>query len=144
MNKIYLGTLRNSTDILRAGEAVYLRKHSWDCGGYWGFGYIGNSKTHAHFDSLLKDAKTASKLFYDTPISDSTWWTIRDLFAQAYALKHAADVYRRGGGQCIRKGVTDCIVDAELAERINRDLATVLDTVWATACETVSELAYPS
>lgn len=144
MNKIYLGTLRNSTDILRAGEAVYLSKHSWDCGRYWGVGYIGNSKTYAHFDSLLKDTKTASELFSDTPISDSAWWTIRDLFAQAYALKRAAEVYRRGGGQCMRTGVTDCIVDAEMVERLNRDLATVLDTAWAVVCEAVSELAYPA
>lgn len=39
----------------RAGESrpVYVRDFSWDCGWYWGGGYIGNSQFHAHFDGAF-------------------------------------------------------------------------------------------
>lgn len=34
-------------------EPVYLEDFSWDCGWYWGGGYIGNSRFHSHFDSAF-------------------------------------------------------------------------------------------
>ena len=124
MNKIYLG---NTT---QHGK-LYLSKHSWDCGWYWGFGYIGNSRLHMHIDSLINSEYDVNLLFdKGTPITQDQLWIIRDLFKQAYALKAAAEVYQYGGHQTTKPGMTDCIKNLEMAARINKDLETVLDKVW--------------
>ena len=148
--KIRLGRLktdagtRASLPTSADGEVVYLEKHHWDCGWYWAFGHIGNRNCLFHFASLLyiKDDKgvvkyEASALFSDTPITDKEWWVIRDLFVQAYALKKAAEVYRYGGHQTTLQGVTDLIRSEDLAARLNKDLETVLDTLWDFICKAV-------
>ena len=124
MDKIYLG---NTTEYGR----LYLSKHSWDCGWYWGFGYIGNSRLHMHIDSLINGEYDVNKIFDgSTGITQDQWWIIRDLFRQAYALKAAAEVYQYGGHQTTKPGMTDCIKNLEMAARINKDLEIVLDKVW--------------
>ena len=125
MDKILLG---NTTQYGR----LYLSKHSWDCGWYWGFGYIGNNGCHMHIDSLIGADYNVDRVFdKGTSITQTQWWIIRDLFVQAYALKVAAEVYRSGGRQAnTRPGITDCIKNLEMAALINKDLKTVLDKVW--------------
>ena len=124
MDKIYLG---NTTEYGR----LYLSKHSWDCGWYWGFGYIGNSRLHMHIDSLINGEYDVNKIFDgSTGITQDQWWIIRDLFRQAYALKAAAEVYQYGGHQTSKPGITDCIKNLEMAAQINKDLETVLNKVW--------------
>lgn len=125
--KIYLGIqhLEYSTN-----ERIYLSKHSWDCDWYWGLGYVGNRNTHFHFETYLKDGKLASELFTDCNFTDSNWWIIRDLFVQAYALKEVAAVYRHGGFQSGRKGITDLLKSEEKAKQANDDLKLILDTLW--------------
>ena len=124
MDKIYLG---NTTEYGR----LYLSKHSWDCGWYWGFGYIGNSRLHMHISSLIGAECLVNKIFdKGTKITQEQWWVIRDLFIQAYALKQAAVIYQFGGSQTIRPGITDCIKNLEMAALINKDLETVLNKVW--------------
>lgn len=123
-DKIYLG---NTTEYGR----LYLSKHSWDCGWYWGFGYIGNTRLHMHIDSLINGEYDVNKIFDgSTGITQDQWWIIRDLFRQAYALKAAAEVYQYGGHQTTRPGITDCIKNLEMAALINKDLEIVLDKVW--------------
>ena len=124
MDKIYLG---NTTEYGR----LYLSKHSWDCGWYWGFGYIGNSRLHMHIDSLINGEYDVNKIFDgSTGITQDQWWIIRDLFRQAYALKAAAEVYQYGGHQTSKPGITDCIKNLEMAAQINKDLEIVLNKVW--------------
>ena len=47
--------VKEKNDILlrsrKEGERVYLSKHSWDCGWYWGFGYVGNRDCHFHLSN---------------------------------------------------------------------------------------------
>jgi hypothetical protein len=45
-NKILLG--KNN------GQDIYLSPPSWDCGWYWGFGYLGNNNCHYHLSGLNK------------------------------------------------------------------------------------------
>lgn len=130
MTKILLGKLKSDADIYASGENIYLRKHTFDCGWYWGFGYVGNYRCHHHFETFLKDAKTASELFESTNISDKDWWVIRDLFAQAYAIKKTAEVYKHGGYQTSLKGVTDVLQDAAMVTRLNADLEKILNILW--------------
>jgi hypothetical protein len=137
-DKRLLGRLKTDAGTCADGSFLYLTKHSWDCGWYWGFGYVGNANCHFHFDSLLyiKDSKgtvkyEASDLFAETKITDKEWWVIRDLFVQAYALKKAAKVYRHGGHQTQVPGVTDIIKHPTMVVCINKDLEKVLDTLWS-------------
>jgi hypothetical protein len=113
------------------GENIYLDKHSWDCGWYWGFGYVGNRNLHTHFNStFLQGLSDVSEIFESTKIKQHDWWIIRDLFVQAYALKDCAAVYRHGGYQTSSKGITDIICNVEMANRCNADLEIVLDKIW--------------
>ena len=145
-NKILLGKLKSDAGTSADGENMWLEKHKWDCGWYWGFGYVGNKNCHFHFDSLLyiKDGKgsvkyTASDLFESTKITDKEWWVIRDLFSQAYALQKAAEVYQYGGHQTTVVGTTDIIKNKERADQINADLQKVLDLVWDYTCKAVNK-----
>jgi uncharacterized coiled-coil protein SlyX len=130
--KIYLGKVRDDFKGTVSGEKIFLSKHSFDCGWYWGFGYIGNKNLHCHFDgAFLTGAPNTPKEIFDTcNFTECEWWVIRDLFIQAYALKDVAAVYRHGGHQTTKKGLTDIIHSSEMADRANKDLQTVLDTLW--------------
>ena len=123
-DKVYLG---NTTEYGK----LYLSKHSWSCGWYWSFGYIGNSRHHMHIDSII-GAECAVRNIFDkgTPITQNQWWVVRDLFKQAYALQGAAEIYQYGGHQTSTLGLTDCIKNLEMAALINKDLEIVLDKVW--------------
>ena len=132
MKKIYLGRTRSDFELL-PDEKVWLSKHEWDCGWYWGMGYIGNKNLHTHFDStFLHCAKyTPKEIFKDTKITEKEWWIIRDLFIQAYALKATAAIYRHGGHQTTVNGVTNIILNKELEDKLNADCKIVLDKIWS-------------
>lgn len=124
-NEVYLGTGKNGW--------TNLMKHRWDCGWYWGFGYLGNASCHWHFQSILEDHENGTdvqKVFpKSTWISQKQWWIIRDLFVQAYALKKAAETYRYGGHQS--SDAEDFrIISASRAKAINEDLGLLLDRIW--------------
>lgn len=46
--KVYLGTTKGPFK-----ERVYLTGFQWDCGWYWGGGYIETKSMHTHFDSCF-------------------------------------------------------------------------------------------
>ena len=121
-DKILLGKIDN--------ENIYLYKHSWDCGWYWGMGYIGNKNCQYHIKSLIQDKYDVNKIFSSTKLTQAQWWIVRDLFVQAYALKKVAEVYKSGGYQSSLKGITDKLVNADKAAIANADLAIILDTIW--------------
>jgi hypothetical protein len=135
MEKVLLGKVSKDykgEGIYVTGERVLLSKHEWDCGWYWGFGYVGNRDLHCHFeDQFLKGETSVDRIFEETKISQATWWLLRDLFVQAYALKKCAAVYRHGGHQTSKAGVTDMIRDDAMCTRLNADLKTVLDKIWS-------------
>lgn len=135
--KIYLGRVRNGVTNFLSDEPVYLSKHTWDCGWYWSLGYVGNMKTHCHFEGqfLTGPVLEASELFSKTNITNAEWWVLRDLFIQAYALQEAAEVYRYGGRQRRQAGLTDMLHSPEMAKALNADLERILDTLWDYAVE---------
>jgi len=129
MKKILLGTS------IEDGK-LYLTKHSWDCGWYWGFGYIGNANLHTHFDGTFLNGeniwKSPKELFKSTAITDKLWWELKDLFVQAYALKKVAEVYHYGG-HCTITENTKAILSTEKEAIINADLEIILNKIWEVA-----------
>lgn len=108
-NKIKLG--KNAD-----GENIYLSPPKWDCGWYWGFGYLGNNNYHYHVDGLKRietynfEAKAWThervnlydgfkRHFGDSFIvkRDKDIWTLAELFETFYALKTTAEILGRGG-----------------------------------------------
>lgn len=139
-NKIFIGTIkRNFSNGDFAGERLYLSKHSWDCGWYWGFGYIGNKSMHTHFDSQFLNAMTDVKDIFVKPVfTQDEWWILRDLFIQAYALSKASAVYRYGGHQT-SQAFRFSELNEEQAKRIenslNRDTEILLNKIWEIVVE---------
>lgn len=131
-DRIYLGKVKDDfKNTMIQGEQLYLTKHEWQCDWYWAFGWIGNKNLHTHFDSTLLWNLDATKIF-DSPIyNEHDWYVIQELFARAYALKAAAEIYSRGNANITAKSVCGSIRDLALAERINADLEAILNTLWA-------------
>ena len=133
--KIYLGQVSDFEEIpvTIRGEKLHIDKHKWDCGWYYGMGYIGNKNLHCHFDdNLLGGNHDVHKLFVESKYTQSQWWQIRDYMIQAYALRKCAEVYRYGGYQT---GGCDDIKDDEMCTRLNADLKIILDKVWSIFCD---------
>lgn len=156
-DKIYLGKVKKEIpftqpyksvhNISILGEPLYFEEHSWDCGWYWGFGYIGNKNLHTHASVFAEKLiwNHANDVFENTDTSvgaiynDKVFWVFKDLLRQAYDLRKAAEVYRHGGFCTSLKGVTDIIKNKEKEEMINADLEIVLDKLWESLLQWQSE-----
>lgn len=101
------------------GVLYWLESPSWDCGWYWGFGYIEtftinnnpsrsrDINSHQHFDGFvwMKDSKNEyiyhineSPDFVETVLTESESWELSDLMKRFYTLKDAAEIYHTGSG----------------------------------------------
>ena len=133
-------TLSNYTKILLGynnNEPIYLSPPSWDCGWYWGFGYLRNKNCHYHVDGLTKietynsEAKvftTESVNLYDgfikhfgntLKVRKSDLWTLVELFSTFYKLKETAEVLGCGGSNYTTNPAKDLIINTEEVTRIN-------------------------
>ena len=119
---------------------IYLRKHSWNQGWFWGFGYLANKNCHYHMKSYLDGEHwEINKTFTTSPLTQENWYIILDLFKQAYALKEAAEIYQYGGHISQRlKNVTDIITNQGHADLLNHDLKVLLDTTWDYICNPIN------
>lgn len=118
-------------------EPIYLSPPSWDCGWYWGFGYLGNRDCHYHIDGLTKietynkEAKlytTKSVNLYDgfiehfgntLKVRKSELWTLVELFQTFYDLKKTAEVLGRGGSHYTTNPAKEIIINTDEVTRIN-------------------------
>lgn len=117
------------------GQNIYLTKPSWDCGWYWGFGYLGNSKCHYHLsgykngrninmhDALLQDYEL-------NPVIKDNLWQFCEQVLTIYALKEMAKVLGRGGSHMITNKHKDFIQDKDYADKINEKLQFLLQSFW--------------
>ena len=133
-------TLSNYGKILLGynnNEPIYLSPPSWDCGWYWGFGYLGNKNCHYHIDGLKKHEiyNFEKKCFeyeftnlYDgfikyfgktLRVRKSDLWAICELFQTFYSLKETAEVLGRGGSHYTTNPAKDLIINKEEVKRIN-------------------------
>lgn len=140
--KAYLGIVNN--------ERIYLSAPSWDCGWYWGFGYLGNKNCHYHVDGLKKietydfDKRVFQYEFVDLHAGfkkhfgdsfvvkeDRDVWTLAELFETFYALKETAEVLGRGGSHMTTNPCAALIKNSEEVERINKTvLPAIFDEIY--------------
>lgn len=119
------------------GQEIYLRRPSWDCDWYWGFGYVGNADTHYHLDGLGNvDIGVARLNLYDQLLTHfgedvgavgemkkrNTLWTFCDVVQTVYALRKTAEVLGRGCSNYGTNPVTELIKNPAEVERINNVL----------------------
>ena len=135
-DKIFFGTREEDN------ACIWLSRPSWDCGWYWGFGYLGNREVHYHLKSyqdrnrVLKDDKgdlcvvteRRNKHMYDCLLEDydlnpkikKNLWEFCELVETIYTLKEAAEVLGRGGSHYANNPCKEIIINKEEVERINK------------------------
>lgn len=105
------------------GENIYLSAPSWDCGWYWGFGYLGNRNCHYHVDGLNKKINLHDALIEhfgkSLTIRESKLWEFSELFQTFYTLRETAEVLGRGGSHLTSNPCKDIIINKDEVERIN-------------------------
>ncbi len=111
--KIMLGVRKDD------GSTIYFSKPTFDCGWYWGFGYLGNKNCHYHIESYQSKSVLFEKkeggfyhgtekrniCIHDALLADyglapkikDNLWTFCELVLTIYALKKTADIYHIGG-----------------------------------------------
>ncbi len=109
------------------GNNIWLSAPSWDCGWYWGFGYLGNRDCHYHIDGLdkYKNMFDAIKEHFGESLTikdDKKLWTFCELIATFYALKETAEVLGRGGSHYTTNTCADIIKNKKEANRINDEV----------------------
>ena len=104
------------------GENIYLSAPSWDCGWYWGFGYLGNNNCHYHVDGLGKESNKnmfdAIKEHFGNTLSphlayaeNKRLWTFCELMETFYTLRETAEVLGRGGSHFTNNPIKEMLID---------------------------------
>lgn len=114
------------------GRNIFLTKPSWDCGWYWGFGYLGNNNEHYHLDGYQNGRNIN---MYDALVTDyelapfirKHLWVFCELVLTAYTLKDTAEVLGRGGSHMTKNPLRSLIISEGEVERINK---TVLPAIF--------------
>lgn len=120
-----------------SGTRYYMEKFSWDCGWYWGGGYVEtytnnrnpekskDIRSHQHFDGLfLNDRKMNGfdkfkNFFVKTPFSDREIWQICELMKSFYICREYSDIINRGGAHYTTNPAADIIKSETEYHRIN-------------------------
>lgn len=119
------------------GERYYLEEAHWDCGWYWGGGYVEtftnnncpkmskDISSHQHFDGLfLKNPRLngfdAFKTFFkETPFTDKELWLIIELMESFYTAGQYSDFLYLGGAHYTTNPCKETIVNDAEYTRIN-------------------------
>lgn len=94
----------------------WLEEPKWDCGWYWGFGYIetytNNSSpstsrdinSHHHANEFLGKWwykwNNSEPILLDTTFNEKEGWELCELFEQFYFLQKAAEMFKDGKAHC--------------------------------------------
>lgn len=113
-------------------KKVWLAKASWDCGWYWGFGYVETYNKwetdiyeHNHFDSLfLKEDIFHSFVDYfeETTLSEGEIWELLELMKTFYTLRDYAEFCHNGSAWISSNKFKDILQDKNQEKHINETL----------------------
>lgn len=123
----------------KEGVKYWLEEPSWDCGWYWGFGYIEtytnnrrpdlarDINSHQHFDSLfLRGNKCAHDLFKEffknTPLNNNEIWELCDYMMTFYTLRKTAELFRHGYSWQTERAKIKELENKDQEDLINRQL----------------------
>lgn len=116
--------------------AYWLEQGTWDCGWYWGCGYVEtysrnmspsasrDINSHQHFNSMFFNKKGNAydefkRFFVETTLVDKEIWTLIELMKTIYTLKEYSGTINRGGSHFTTNPCKDLIMNSEEYERIN-------------------------
>ena len=116
------------------GINYFLKEASWDCGWYWGGGYVQSYtnnrnpekskdiRTHNHFDSMFLEGNALDNFksfFKVTPFSDEEIYQIIELMKSFYIARRYSDMLYSGGAHYTANPVRETIVNVDEYNRIN-------------------------
>jgi len=122
------------------GVYYWLEESTFDCGWYWGIGYIEtftnneNPKIardinmHTHFDSLFfkqqnKNGYDAFKEFFtETVLTEKETWTLIELMKTLYTFREYSDTLNRGGSHYTKNPLSEKIKNESEYNRINKEV----------------------
>lgn len=121
------------------GQRIYLDDFRWDCGWYWGGGYLkwyprGAKQwhSHTHFNSTFGDRSDTHTGFNEIikypVLDDKEVWRLCDLMRQFYAYQNAAACAQYGGHMISTLRAEDEI-NTELGRYINEQIEIVIREV---------------
>lgn len=114
------------------GIKYWLEAPSWDCGWYWGFGYIEtytsnnnpstsrDINTHQHAGDFMDwciEWNSKTPTLKETTFSNKEAWELCELFKRFNLFKNLAEYYHSGG--CHVTSLGDDKKDIETCKRIN-------------------------
>lgn len=116
-------------------EKIYLSPPSWDCGRYWGFGYLGNKNCHYHVDGLSKEINLHDALIEhfgkSLIVRSSDLWTFAELFQSFYTLRKTAEMLKNGSAHLTNNPCKDIIINSDESKRINEIvLPSIFDEIY--------------
>jgi len=138
--KIILGKTNYLLGKNEEGQKVWLLAPSWDCGHYWGFGYVEiynklqtDLESHEHVNSSLlgmyNDKKREycsnifdARKFEGTAFTEKEGWKLSELFETFYHLKEQAEFYNLGGMHTSENPLANMLKNKDLADKINKEL----------------------
>ena len=119
------------------GKNHFLESAHFDCGWYWGLGYIetftNNRRpaeardidSHTHFDYLFFDGAKGcafdvfKNYFPVTPLTDNEIWQLLELMKALYLARNYSDMIYRGGAHYTTNPAADVIRNDAEYKRIN-------------------------
>lgn len=132
--------MSNNLEILLGKHSGYgnlfVRRHTrieytWSLGNRWSLGKLKNDVVAGDFSELLENPEESFKVFETLNFQVDDWWTIMEMFAQAYAIQKAAEVYYYGAGVAIRENLDTKGIRCDTKHYdLNSDLETLLDRLW--------------
>lgn len=119
------------------GIKYWLEEPSWDCGWYWGFGYIetytnNNNPSrarditrHTHFDSMFMNGNGCTRdnfknFFKETPLNDNEIWELCDYMKTFYTLQSVAELFKHGYSHQTEKAKIEKLKNNEQADLVNK------------------------
>ena len=126
------------------GENYWLESASFDCGWYWGFGYIevfNHFKTdiveHTHYNCMLFKQNQKGDFIhilrdipnFKTPLTEPEQWELSELMKEFYTLSDTARLFYSGNSNYTTSKVN--LKNMELYNKINKEmLPKIFDRVY--------------
>lgn len=127
----------------KEGQKVWLEEGHFDCGWYWGIGYVEifnknhtDIEVHTHFDSLFFNNEKCcydlfKEYFSETTLNDNEIWELLENMKALYTLREYSDLLYRGGAHITKNKNKNIIENDEEYRRINNTIIpAILESVY--------------